>query len=381
MSDKVIQVLQPVYGEEEAAAVAEVLRTGWVGLGPKTRAFEEEFAKYVGCDYVVGLNSGTAALHLAALALQLQPGDEVIVTPITFVSTVHVIRYCGATPVFADVEPDTLNLDAADVTRKITDRTRAIFCVHYSGHPCDMAALHSLAEPRGLYVVEDAAHACGAEYKGAKIGSTSELTCFSFHAVKNLAMGEGGAITCNSDWYARYFTQMRWLGISRDTFSRSSEEKVYAWQYWVERLGYKYHLHDISAAIGLVQLQKLEANNARRREMVGRYQEAFADLEWLERPVEKEYAKSSWHLYVVKLPTQRDRDAMIRHLKALDIAPGVHYYPINLHPVYKDIKSEVPVTNAIWKRILTLPLHLGLTPEDQNRVIEAVRSFPVGAAC
>ena len=333
MSDKVIQVLQPVYGEEEAAAVAEVLRTGWVGLGPKTRAFEEEFAKYVGCDYVVGLNSGTAALHLAALALQLQPGDEVIVTPITFVSTVHVIRYCGATPVFADVEPDTLNLDAADVTRKITDRTRAIFCVHYSGHPCDMAALHSLAEPRGLYVVEDAAHACGAEYKGAKIGSTSELTCFSFHAVKNLAMGEGGAITCNSDWYARYFTQMRWLGISRDTFSRSSEEKVYAWQYWVER------------------------------------------------PVEKEYAKSSWHLYVVKLPTQRDRDAMIRHLKALDIAPGVHYYPINLHPVYKDIKSEVPVTNAIWKRILTLPLHLGLTPEDQNRVIEAVRSFPVGAAC
>jgi|WetSurMetagenome_2_1015567.scaffolds.fasta_scaffold153129_1 perosamine synthetase len=375
MSDKVIQVLQPLYGEEEIAAVSEVLRSGWVGLGPKTRAFEEQFSKYIGCDYTVALNSGTAALHLAALALQLQPGDEVIVTPITFVSTVHVIRYCGATPVFADVEPDTLNLDAADVARKITDRTRAIFCVHYGGHPCDMDALHALAEPRGIYVVEDAAHACGAEYKGVKTGNTSELTCFSYHAVKNLAMGEGGAITCNSDWYARYFSQMRWLGISRDTFSRSSDEKVYAWQYWVEKVGYKYHLHDISAAIGLVQLQKLDANNARRREMVARYQEAFADLPWLERPVEKDYAKSSWHLYVVKLPTQQNRDAMIRHLKERNIAPGVHYYPINLHPVYKDVKSEVPISNGIWKRIVTLPLHLGITPEDQARVIEAVRAF------
>ncbi len=375
MASKVIQVLQPIYGEEEIAAVSEVLRSGWVGLGPKTRAFEEQFAEYIGCDYAVALNSGTAALHLAALSLQLQPGDEVIVTPITFVSTVHVIRYCGATPVFADVEPDTLNLDVADVARKITDRTRAIFCVHYGGHPCDMDAIHALADTRGIYVVEDAAHACGAQYKGTRIGCISELTCFSFHAVKNLAMGEGGAITCNSDWYARYFSQMRWLGISRDTFSRSSEEKVYAWQYWVERLGYKYHLHDISAAIGLVQLQKLEANNACRREMVNRYQEAFADLDWLERPVEKDHARSSWHLYVVKLPSQHQRDAMIRYLKERDIAPGVHYYPINLHPVYKDVKAEVPVANEIWKRILTLPLHLALTADDQDRVIEAVRSF------
>jgi perosamine synthetase len=375
VADKVIQVLQPVYGEEEIAAVAEVLRSGWVGLGPKTRAFEQEFAKYLGCDYAIALNSGTAALHLAALALQLQPGDEVIVTPITFVSTVHVIRYCGAIPVFADVEPDTLNLDPADIGRKITDRTRAVFCVHYAGHPVDLDAIQSIAEPRGIYVVEDAAHACGASYQGRKIGTISELTCFSFHAVKNLAMGEGGAITCNSHWYARYFSQMRWLGISRDTFSRTADEKVYAWQYWVDRLGYKYHLHDISAAIGLVQLQKLEANNERRRQMVARYQEAFANVDWLERPVEKDYARSSWHLYVAKLPGHRERDAMIRHLKERGVAPGVHYYPINLHPYYRDIKAVVPIANEIWKRIITLPLHLALSPEDQDRVIEAVLEF------
>jgi len=375
MSEKQIQVLQPVYGEEEIAAVADVLRSGWVGLGPKTKAFEQEFAKYLGCDYAIALNSGTAALHLAALALQLQPGDEVIVTPITFVSTVHVIRYCGATPVFADVEPDTLNLDPADIARKITDRTRGIFCVHYGGHPVDLDAIQAIAEPRGIYIVEDAAHACGASYKGKKIGTISELTCFSFHAVKNLAMGEGGAITCNSDWYACYFSQMRWLGISRDTFSRTADERIYAWQYWVDRLGYKYHLHDISAAIGLVQLQKLDANNERRRQMVARYQEAFANVDWLERPVEKDYARSSWHLYVIKLPGHRERDAMIRHLKERGIAPGVHYYPINLHPYYKDIKAVVPIANEIWQRIVTLPLHLALTREDQDRVIEAVLGF------
>jgi perosamine synthetase len=370
-----IPVLKPSYGNEEADAVKEVLLSGWVGLGPKTLKFEEEFANYIGCDYAVGLNSGTAALHLAACALQLKEGDEVIVTPITFVSTVHAISYMGATPVFADVEPDTLNLDVADVARKITDKTKAVFCVHYAGHPCDMDALHELCDSRGIYVVEDAAHACGAKYKGQKIGNISELTCFSFHAVKNLACGEGGAITCNSDWFARYFKEMRWLGITKDTFSRTANEKVYAWQYWVDKLGYKCHLHDISAAIGLVQLGKLEKNNGLRRQLVNRYNEAFADLDWLETPAEKEYARNSWHLYVIKVPNRKNRDSLIRHLKEYNIAPGVHYYPINLHPYYKNVRAEVPVANEVWKRIISIPLYPDLTTEDQDRVINAVREF------
>lgn len=372
---KQIPVLRPAYDQEEIDAVAEALLSGWAGLGPKTMEFEDAFANYIGCDYAVALNSGTAALHLAACALQLKPDDEVIVTPITFVSTVHAIGYVGATPVFADVEPDTLNLEMNDVEKKITAKTKAVFCVHYAGHPCDMDALHELCDGRGIYVVEDAAHACGAEYKGMKIGTISDLTCFSFHAVKNLACGEGGAITCNSDWFARYFREMRWLGITKDTFSRTVNEKVYAWKYWVDKLGYKCHMHDISAAIGLVQLRKLEKNNAKRRQIVQKYQEAFANLDWVQCPVEKEYAKSSWHLFVIKVPNGSIRDRLIKHLKEHDIAPGVHYYPINLHPYYKNIKAEVPVANQVWKRIISLPLFPDLSEEDQKRIVQAIHDF------
>jgi len=371
----VIPVLKPSYDDQEIAAVAEVIRSGWVGLGPKTQEFEEKFASYIGCDFAVGTNSGTAALHLALLSLQLNPEDEVIVPPITFVSTVHVVRYCQAKPVFGDVCPDTLNIDPADIERKLTPRTRAVMCVHYGGHPCDLDAILELTEPRGIQVIEDAAHACGALYKGRKIGSISELTCFSFHAVKNLAMGEGGAITMNSDWSARFFREMRWLGITKDTYSRTVTEKVYAWRYWVDKLGYKYHLSDLAAAIGIIQLQKLEANNAKRRALVERYNQAFAQCDYLETPVEHDYAKSSWHLYVIKLPHLRWRDGLIKHLKEHRISPGVHYYPINLHPYYSNIKAEVPVANAVWKRILTLPLYPDLTYEEQDRVIDAVISF------
>jgi len=372
-----IPVLRPSFGEDEIEAVAEVLRSGWAGLGPRTKEFEESFARYIGSDYVVGLNSGTSALHLAALALHLGAEDEVIVTPITFVSTVHAVSYCGAKPVFADVESDTLNLDPVDVERKLSSKTRAILCVHYAGHPCDMDALRQIAEPRGIYIIEDAAHACGAEYKGKKIGSISELTCFSFHAVKNLAMGEGGAIACNSDWYAGHFASMRWLGITKDTFSRTVNAKVYAWQYWVDKLGYKYHMHDISAAIGLVQLRRLDENNRKREQLAARYNDAFADLDFVETPTRRDYALPSWHLYVIKLPDRFARDDMIRHLKEHNIAPGVHYYPINMHPYYREVKAEVPTANTVWKRVLSLPMYPDLS-SDQDRVIEAVRSFRPG---
>jgi perosamine synthetase len=372
-----IPVLKPSYGQEEIDAVAETLLSGWTGLGPKTELFENKFIDYIGSDYGIALNSCTAALHLTVLSLQLKPGDEIITSPVTFVSTVHAISYAGATPVFGDVESDTLNLNVEDVANKITDKTKAILPVHYAGHPCDMDALHELCDDKGIVIIQDAAHACGAEYKGQKIGSSSDLTCFSFHTVKNLSCGEGGMITTNNDWYARYYKEMRWLGITKSTYDRTANEKVYSWQYWVDKLGWKAHMSDINAAIGIVQLAKLDRNNAIRKNLTKIYNEAFADLDWLETPVEKDYANSSNHLYVIKVPNETDRNNLIKHLKDNNIAPGVHYMPINLHPYYRDIKAIVPVANQVWKRIISLPLFPDLTSDDQTRVIETVRSFKI----
>jgi len=372
-----IPLFKPSFDDQEAAAVAEVLRSGWVGLGPKTAEFEKEFAKYIGSPHCVALNSGTAALHLAMLSLNLRQGDEVVVSPITFVSTAHVIKYLGATPVFADVEADTLNIDYEDVEKKISERTKAILVVHYGGHPCDMDPISECAAKHGLSVVEDAAHACGATYKGRRIGTISPLTCFSFHAVKNLAAGEGGAITFQEPTLDRYFREMRWMGITKDTWDRTLEGETYAWKYSVNRLGFKCHMHDISAAIALVQLHKLERNNERRREIAARYSRELRDLEWIDLPVEKSYARSAWHIYKITVPSLKIRDALIAHLKRNNISPGVHYFPINLHPYYAAAKSKVPVASAIWERILSLPMFPDLTAEQQETIMEAIKTFPV----
>jgi Predicted pyridoxal phosphate-dependent enzyme apparently involved in regulation of cell wall biogenesis len=375
LGEKHIPVLQPSIGEEEIEAVAEVLRSGWLGLGPKTEQFEQQFASYAGSRFAVALNSGTAALHLALEILGIGPGDEVIVPSITFISTVHAVSYVGATPVFADIDPATMNLTAEEIERKITNRTKAIVVVHMGGHPCDMDAIHELARTRGIKVVEDAAHACGAEYKGKLIGSISELTCFSFHAVKNLTSGEGGAITCNVEWMNRKLREKRWVGISRDTWIRSSSEKVYAWQYFVDQVGYKYHMNDLQAAIGLVQLQKLKRLNERRREIADRYISELSSLDWIELPREQPYARSSWHLFQIKLKDQTARDRLIAHLQEENIATGVHYYPCHLHPCYIDLKAVVPISTEIWKRILTLPIHPNITEDDLDRIITRIWEF------
>lgn len=375
MTRKSIPVLQPLIGDEEIDAVAEVMRSGWLGLGPRTEQFERQFAAFAGSRFAVAMNSGTAALHLALDALKLGPGDEVIVPPITFVSTIHAVSYVGATPVFADVEPDTMNLSAADIERKITARTKAILTVHLAGHPCDMDAIHALAAARGIKVIEDAAHACGAYYKNRIIGSISEVTCFSFHAVKNLTCGEGGAVTCNADWLARRMREQRWVGITKDTWERSAADSVYDWQYYVNDVGYKYHMNDIQAAIGLVQLGKLDKLNGRRREIAEQYTSQLGDLSWMELPQEKPYARSSWHLFQIKLPNKTMRDQLIGHLKRDGIATGVHYYPCHLHPAYIRTRAVVPVSDQIWTRILSLPIHPGLDHEDMDRIVDRIRKF------
>lgn len=368
-----IPIFRPSMDEEEKEAVAETLRSGWIGLGPRTKEFEERFASYIGVKYAIGVNSCTAALHLSLNVLGIDSG-EVITTPLTFVSTAHVILYVNATPVFADVQEDTLNVDPFDVEKKVTERTKAIIPVHYGGHACDMDEILEVASEHGLYVVEDDAHAMGAEYKGKKLGSLGDLGCFSFHAVKNLATGDGGMITTNNERVYEKLLKLRWCGINKSTYQRSV--KGYSWYYEVDCLGFKEHMNDITASIGLVQLRKLDKMNARRREIVKRYNEEFENLDWIETPVEREYVKSSLHNYVIKV-NKGDRNELIAYLAEKGISAGVHYMPLYLHPIYKKLKigGSCLVADRVWKKIVTLPLYPDMTDLDVDRVISAVKSF------
>jgi len=384
---KMIQVFKPSLGEEELQALAEIFKTGWIGLGPKTREFEEKFTEYVGAKYCVGVNSATAALHLCCLALGIGDGDEVLVPTITFVSTAHAAAYCGATPVFVDVDPETLTIDPKDLEQKITPRSKAVIPVHYGGHACPMEEIWAIAQQHGLFVIEDAAHATGSKYCGERVGGLkgTDATCFSFHAVKNLPVGDGGMITTNRVELVQVLHRLRWVGIDKSTWDRTEEVSMeqesgvrryahYGWYYEVHDLGYKYHMNDISAAIGLVQLEKLERANEQRRQIVQHYNEAFRDVDWITRPVEREYTESAWHNYVIKTPY---RDSLNLYLKEKNIATGVHYMPIHLQPYYrKRSKVTLPVAEKVWTQLLTLPLYPDLDKAQLDYVIKTVRSFP-----
>jgi perosamine synthetase len=369
-----IPLFKPSITEEEISAVIEVLNSGWLGLGPKTEQFEKNFSEYVGSNFAVGLNSGTAALHLALNVIGLEEADEVIVPTITFISTAHAVSYQRAIPVFTDVNEDTLCIDIDDLQNKITSKTKAIIPVHYAGHPCDLDEIKNIAKQRNLKVIEDAAHACGAEYKQKKIGSISDLTCFSFHAVKNLTCGEGGMITTNDENYATILKELYWLGINKTTYVRTENDKIYAWQYWVNRLGFKAHLNDIASAIGIVQLKKLDALNKKRKYFVSKYNEELEKLTYLEIPHERDYVKSSWHIYHIKL---EKRDQLLTFLKERGITPGIHYYPNHLHPYYRSSASKCPVAERVWKKILSLPLFPDMTDQMIDTIIHALREFDV----
>jgi len=382
--EEFIQLFKPSFGEEELEALREPFRKGWIGLGPKTAEFEERFADFTGAAHAVAMNSATAALNLALAAFKIGPGDEVLVPAITFISTAHAVLYVGATPVIVDVCPDTLCMDVEDMERKIGGRTKAVIPMHYGGHPCEMDEILAIARQRGLIVIEDAAHACGAEYRGRRIGSIGDATCFSFQAVKNLAVGDGGMITTDHLEIVRYLKKLRWLGIDRSTWDRTEEAELqlesgirryaaYSWYYEVHELGYKYHMNDIAAAIGIVQLEKLGRNNARRRELVQRYTRAFRGTGWIEPPVEKEHVRSVHHNYVIKTDS---RDALNLFLKDRRIASGVHYMPVHLHPYYRTrIEAHAPTAELVWTKLLTLPLYPGLTDAQAEFIIDSVISF------
>lgn len=369
-----IPVFKPCYDERELEAVREVFESGWIGLGPKTRKFEERFAAFLRVPHAVAVNSATAALHLALKVADVE-GGEVITTPMTFVSSNHAILYNNAIPVFADIELDTLNIDPEDVRRKVTPRTRAIAVVHYGGHSCQMDSILDTAQEYGLKVIEDAAHACGGQYRGQMLGTVGDFGCFSFHAVKNLATGDGGMITTRDAEADARLRKLRWLGISRGTWDRV-ESRGYSWEYNVEEIGLKCHMNDITAAIGLVQLAKLEHTNGRRRYLAERYTRLLAGIEWLQTPVEKKYTRSAWHNYVIKVADPADRDPLMEHLKARGISTGMHYIPNHLYQMYRPYVNEaLPVTENVWKRLITLPLFPDLTDKQQSEIVAAIKAY------
>ncbi len=366
-----IPVFKPCYGQEELEALKEPFKTGWIGLGPKTKEFEEKFARYIGVKYAVATNSCTASLHLAMNVMGIE-GYEVISTPMTFVSTNHAILYNKGIPIFSDIYPDTLNINPDEIKKLITSGTKAIVAVHYGGHPCDMDVINEIAGENNLIVIEDAAHGCGGEYKGRKIGSLGDIACFSFHAVKNLATADGGMITTDNPEVYSKLLKLRWLGISKDTWAREDKDNKYSWYYNVEEIGFKYHMNDITAVLGLVQLKKLDKMNDRRREISEKYNKGFADLDWIETPTVKSYAKSSCHNYVIKV---EDRDKLNGYLQERGISTGVHYIPNNHYQMYKSCRGQTPVCEDVWKKLLTLPLFPDLKDSEVNMIIEEVRSF------
>ena len=371
-----IPVFKPSYGKEEFEAVKKVMQSGWVGLGPKTQEFEEAFAKYIGIKYAVALNSCTAALHLAMKVMDIE-GGEVLTTPVTFVSTNHAILYNNAAPIFCDVEPDTLNISFKEIEKNITKNTLAIVAVHYGGHPCDMDPIIKLAKSRNIKVIEDAAHGCGGEYKGRKIGALGDIACFSFHAVKNLATGEGGMITTNDQKIYERLKKLRWLGINKGTWDREiseehSDVKKYSWYYDVEEVGFKCHMNDIPAAIGLIQLKKLDKMNDKRRKLSFRYNKLLKGAGDMETPVVKDYAKSAHHNYVIK--TEK-RDGLNAYLQEKGISTGVHYIPNHHYRMYKNYKADCPVVEKVWKKLLTLPLYPDLSLKEQDMVVTSIKEF------
>lgn len=370
-----IPLFQPALDQREIKAVAAVLRSGWIGSGPKVGEFETKFARFVGAKYAVAVSSASSALQLALESLALKPGSEVISPSLTFIATNHAILLNGLTPVFGDVDPDTLCTDPEDIINKVTPQTRAIIVMHYGGHPVDLNPLVKICRRRKIYLIEDCAHAAGSYYQGKHVGTFGTLGCFSFAAIKNLTTGDGGMIVTNKKHLADRVKLLRWSGISKDTWRRAGS-KQYSWEYDVTEVSGKHQMNDIAAAIGLVQLTKLRRTNARRLALTHRYNQAFKNISWLKTPTVKPWAKSSHHNYVIQVPAQ-SRNKLIDHLAqaGAGITTSVHYLPTHRYRLYRRFKTKLPITDMVWRRILLLPLFPDLTIKQQDQIITAIRRF------
>ena len=364
-------------GEDEARAAADVIRSGWLTMGPKTIEFEQNFASYVGARHAIGVSSCTAALHLALEAVGLQQGDEVLVPTTTFTATAEVVVYFKAVPVLVDVDPITLCIDPEDARKKVTCRTRAILPVHFAGQPCDMDRIQHLAATHSLHVIEDAAHSLPASFRGTPVGAISKLTAFSFYATKTLTTGEGGMVTTEDDELAARMKTMRLHGIGRDAWKRYSSEG--SWYYEVLNAGFKYNLTDIQSAIGIVQLNKCTEMRSLRARIAKQYTEAFLQCEEVQTPTVLMDRESAWHLYVLRLHLDRlkiGRSEFIEQLKQRGVGTSVHFIPLHMHPYYQQAyhycHESFPVALREYYRSFSLPIYPGMSPDQVAYVIEQV---------
>jgi dTDP-4-amino-4,6-dideoxygalactose transaminase len=380
MNDHYLPFALPDIGEAELEGVRAVLESGWITTGPKTRQFEAAFAEAVGARHAIAVNSCTAAMHLALEAIGLQPGDEVITTPYTFAATAEVVRYFDARPVFVDIDPRTFNLRADLLEQAISERSSAIIPVHIAGLPAEMDAIQAVAQRYGLAVIEDAAHAFPAAYKGLPVGSLSDFTCFSFYATKTISTGEGGMICTDDDTWAERCRVMALHGISKDAWKRYTAEG--SWYYEIVAPGYKYNMSDIAAALGLAQLARAEEMAWRRAQIAQLYDEAFGELPALERPSRRADCQHAWHLYMLRLNLEQlriDRAAFIEELKRRQIGASVHFIPLHLHPYYRETygyrPEDFPAAYAEYRREISLPIYSKMSDDDVQAVIDAVREI------
>jgi len=370
-----IPLSKPEFGDAEARAVADVLKSGWVVQGPKVEEFESLVAARVGAAHGVATTSCTTALHLALVASGIRPGDEVICPSYSFIATANSVMYTGATPVFAEIEADTWNIDPADVARRVTSKTRAILAVHQVGLAADLDRLKDAA-PKGVPVIEDAACAIGSLYKGRPVGSSGNVSCLSFHPRKTISLGEGGMVLTDDAGLADHVRRLRSHGASVSDLDRHGAQGLVYEEY--RELGYNYRMTDIQAAIGIEQLTRLDDLLARRRAVAGRYNTAFCKVEQIQTPAEPAYATHSYQSYAIRLrPDRRDirarRDDLMRELVGAGIACRRGIPPIHLEPLYRDRGLvSLPVTEAVAADSIFLPMYASLPEPDQALVVETV---------
>lgn len=366
-----IPVSRPSISQEELQGISKVFDSAWLGLGSVVFEFENKLKEYLEADNVVAVNTGTTALHLALDGFGIGAGDEVIVPSLTFCASIQVITELKAVPVFCEVDPRTLNMDIEDVKKRITERTKAIMPVHYCGNACDMDALLDIGKARDIFIIEDAAHAFGSTYKGRRIGSFGDATCFSFDPIKNITCGEGGAVVLKNDEIAENIRRKRILGIDKDTWHRYKNEK--SWFYEVVTQGYRYHMNNINAAIGLAQFKKLDKFIDKKKKIVQLYNENFSNIDGIEL-IDWNLDEAAPFTYIVRVANNKRNDLM-DFLKLRDIGSGVHYIPNHIQPFFEEYATPLPATDRVWKEIITLPLYYDMTNEDIERVISSVNEF------
>ena len=375
--NKYIHFAQPQFGSEEKKEILKALDSGWVTLGPGTREFEEQFAKYTGAKYAVALSSCTAALHLSLIAAGIGPGDEVITTVFTFAATINPILHLGAKPVLVDIDEETMNINTDLIEAKITKRTKAIIPMHYGGYPCNMSVIMRLAKKYNLIVIEDAATAIGSTYKGKKIGSIGDMSCFSFHPIKNMSTGDGGMVTTNSKKYADRIALLRLHGMSKEAWKRHTAAG--SWKYDIVEPGYKYNMTDIQAALGRVQLRRLDGFNIIRKKYAKIYDRQLSKIPEIKIPTHSESSGTSYDLYTIRINTENlkvSRDEIVELLKKEGIGVSVYYIPLFEFSYFKKIlglkRSDYPVADGVFQNMMSLPLYPKMNVSDLERVVSTL---------